>query len=150
MYSSRIPRIRTRRRHARHGSACVEAAFCLPVLFVLTLGTMDVCSSIFLKEAVTIAAYEGARIGIGRGRTDAEVRQRVTDFLDERGIIYDSSDVVVISAPGFDTAETLENVTVTVTAPGEANLLAPSQFFADLTFSASVTMRKEYQNPANQ
>lgn len=139
-------RHRSRRRRQRRGTAVIEFAFIVPVLIVLTLGTIDLCSMMFLKESVTLAASEGARRGIGRDRTNNDAVARITEFLDERNINYDSANVVSISAPGFDTAQTLENVTVTVQVPCGGNLLIPSNWFDDLTVSASVTMRKEYQN----
>ncbi len=40
----------------------------------------------FLRESAVLAAYEGARRGVGRGRTNTDVIDRVTEFLDERGI----------------------------------------------------------------
>lgn len=134
---------------SRSGAACVEAAFALPILFTLTFGTMDVCSSIFLKESVTIAAYEGARVGVARGGTNQMVRQRIFQFLDERGIDYEPATAVTISSPSFESADTLEHVTVTVTVRGANNLLVPAPFFADMSFSASVTMRKEFENVGN-
>ena len=136
---------RATQRKPRQGVAAVEVAICLPVLFTLTLATMDLCSLFFLKESVTIAAYEGARQGIDRGQTDADVRERVQEFLDERSIAYGGS-VVTISSPGFDSADTLEHVTVTVTVPCRNNLLAPDGLYGELSVSASVTMRKEFQN----
>ena len=137
---------RSRNRGRRRGTATIELALILPTLFVLTLGTIDLCSMMFLKESVTLAAYEGARRGVGRDRTNTDVVNRVTEFLDERQISYDGASVVSISSPGFDGADTLENVTVTVQVPCGGNLLIPSQWFDDLTLSASVTMRKEYKN----
>ena len=136
-----------RRRHHknRRAVATVEAAICLPALFILTIGTIDLCSLIFLKEAVTLAAYEGAREGVGRGHTNADAVSRVTEFLDDRDINY-TGNVVTISAPGFDAAETLENVTVTVTVPSAGNLISPADLFPGLDITASVTMRKEYAN----
>ncbi len=103
----------------------------------------------FLKESAVLAAYEGARRGVGRGRTNDDVVDRVTEFLDERGIDYQGGSVVNISAPGFDSASTLENVTVTVNVPAAGNLLIPSAMFGEMTVSATVTMRKEYQNLDN-
>lgn len=129
----------------RRGVATVEVAVCLPVLLTFTLATIDLCSLLFLKESVTIAAYEGARQGVGRGRTNAHAIARVQEFLDERGIVYDGN-VVTIGSPGFDDAGTLENVTVTVTVPASGNLIAPAGFYGGLSVSASVTMRKEYEN----
>lgn len=120
----------------------------MPVLLALTLGTIDVCSVLFLRESAVLAAYEGARSGVGRGRTDADVVERATEFLDERGVIYDGA-AVTISSPGYTNAATLENVTVTVTIPASGNLLIPTQWFTDLNITASVTMRKEYENLDN-
>jgi Flp pilus assembly protein TadG len=139
-------RHRSRLRHRRRGTAAIEFAFIVPVLIVLTLGTIDLCSMMFLKESVTLAACEGARRGIGRDRTNADVVNRITEFLDERNINYDGGSVAAFSSPGFDSAETLENVTVTVQVPCGGNLLIPSNWFDDVTLSASVTMRKEYKN----
>lgn len=101
---------------------------------------------IFLKESVTIAAYEGARRGVGRGRTNADVTNRIIGFLDDRDISYDSSQLVTYGSPDFTSADTLENVTVTVTVPAAGNLLIPSAMFGNMTVSSSVTMRKEYKN----
>ena len=103
----------------------------------------------FLRESAVLAAYEGARRGVGRGRTNADVVERVTEFLDERNVEYGGADVVTISGSGFDGAQTLENVTVTVNVPTSGNLILPSQMFDGMMISASVTMRKEYENLDN-
>ena len=141
-----LNRGRSRRDRQRQGAATIEFACILPVLVVLTIGTIDLCSMMFLKESITLAAYEGARRGVSRGHTNADAFQRITEFLDERDISYDGGSVCTVSSPGFDGADTLENVTVTVQVPCSGNLLIPSQWFDDLTLSASVTMRKEYKN----
>ncbi|MDG2222029.1 MAG: pilus assembly protein [Rubripirellula sp.] len=141
-----INRVRCRSRHRdARGVATIELAVVLPALLALTLGTMDLCSVMFLKESAVLAAYEGARRGVGRGRTDSDVIDRVQEFLDERNIAY-TGDCIAISSPGFGGADTLENVTVTILLPTEGNLLVPSSLFGDMNITASVTMRKEYQN----
>lgn len=141
-------RRRSRNAGKRRGVATIEFAIVLPVLLILTLGTIDVCSVIFLRESATLAAYEGARQGVGRGNTNADVVSRVQQFLDERDINYGAG-VCEISSPGFANAETLENVTVTVNIPTTGNLLIPTDKFADLIVTASCTMRKEYKNITN-
>ena len=146
MSASRFNRRRTGKQHQRSGVATIEFAFVIPALLALTIGTIDICSMIFLKESAVLAAYEGARQGVTRGRTNADVIARVQEFLDERGIAYSSGAAVEISAPGFGGADTLEHVTVTVNVPTEGNLLIPSEMFGGMTLSASVTMRKEYRN----
>lgn len=145
--STRTSRRRRRRRPpVRGGVASVEFAFILPVLLTLTLGTMDLCSVIFMKEAAVIAAYEGARQGVNRDGTNQDAVDRITDFLDNRGMNYDPSTVAQISSPGFDNADTLESVTVTVRIPARGNLFAPTWLFDDLQIEAACTMRKEYAN----
>ena len=92
MLSFRLPRSRRRPSHrSRRAVATVEFAICLPALIALTIGTIDICSMLFLKESITLAAYEGARRGVGRDRTNADVISRVQEFLDERNIAYDGN-----------------------------------------------------------
>ena len=146
MFFRNQPNRSTTRRGSRQGAASVEFAICLPVLFLLTFGTIDVCTMIFLNESASLAAYEGARRGVGRGYTNADSTARVVEFLDERGIAYDAGSVVQYSSPGFDSATTLEHVTVTVTIPCEGNLILPSEMIGDLSVTGQVTMRKEYEN----
>lgn len=149
MFASRIHRRRSRKQHKRSGVATIEFAIILPALIALTIGTMDLCSLMFLRETAVLAAYEGARRGVGRGRTNADVIDRVTEFLDERNVQHDGGGAVTISGSGFDGAQTLEHVTVTVNVPAAGNLLIPSAMFDGMMIEASVTMRKEYQNLDN-
>lgn len=138
-------RRRPPRQRRRRGVATIEFAMVLPVLLILTIGTLDLCSLMFLRESVVLAAYEGARQGVNRGQTNADVIARVNEFLNERNIVH-SGNTVTISAPGFGGAATLEAVTVTVTVPTDGNLLIPSELFGGMTVSADVTMLKEYEN----
>ena len=146
MFFRNLPKRSTTHRGARRGAASVEFAICLPVLFLLTFGTIDICTMIFLNESASLAAYEGARRGVGRGYTNADSTARVVEFLDERGIAYSGGSVVQYSSPGFDDANTLEHVTVTVTIPCEGNLILPSEMIGGLSVTGEVTMRKEYKN----
>ena len=125
--------------------AAAEFAVVLPLFVTLFIGVNETCTALYLKEQVTIAAYEGARVGIQRKSTNAFVVNRVKEFLDERGVAYDAQRVVAISSPGFDTAQTMAHVTTTVTVPLEGNSLTGT-FFTNQELSASVTMRKEFQN----
>lgn len=145
LHAGRSGEFREKKR-ARSGVASVELALILPALIALTIGTIDICTMIFLKETAVLAAYEGSRRGVARGRTNADVTSRVLEFLDERGVNYDSGSVVSIGSPGFEDAMTLENVSVTVRIPASENLLIPSSIVGNLIVEASVTMRKEYQN----
>jgi hypothetical protein len=132
------------RKENRDGIATSELAICLPILILLTLAVLETCTVIFLKETITISAYEGARVGIRKQGTDAQVAAKVQTFLESRGIIFES-DFVEISDPGFDQASDLQNITVTVNVPCDGNTYSGWIFFGRF-ISASVTMRKEFAN----
>lgn len=143
-----IKRINRKRRinKNRDGIAVTECALCVPLIIMFTLFSIEVCSVLFLKETITLAAYEGSRIGIQRGGTDANARTRITQLLDERGVTYKDDAVVEFSDPSFDDAMALEHVTVNVAVPIEGNLFS-GWLFDGRELEASVTMRKEYPNP---
>ncbi|MEM7477388.1 MAG: TadE/TadG family type IV pilus assembly protein [Planctomycetota bacterium] len=144
----RAPSHRRRSRaENRSGVATIECVLCLPVLFIITFATIDLCSAMFLKETLTIAAYEGARVGSASGGTDALAVSRIEEILDERGITYDATSVSFAGA-SFDDADTLELVTVTVQVPCASNLpVTSAQLFSGQFLSASVTLRKQFANP---
>ncbi|MCA9194356.1 MAG: pilus assembly protein [Planctomycetales bacterium] len=129
----------------RRAIATVECAICLPIIVLITVATIDLSSALFLKESLTVAAYEGARVGALNGGTNDEAIQRVQEVLTERGITYDDTSVVV-SSPGFDTAATLEHVTITVTVRCQGNMPLTGQFFQGRSLTAAVTFRKEFKN----
>ena len=128
------------------GAATVECLVCLPIVVAITFATIDLCSAMFIKESLTIAAYEGARVGIQRNGTNANALAVIQNVLDGRGISYDT-DSVSFSTPGFDTANTLEHVTVTVSVPCAGNLALTGGLFSGRELEASVTLRKEFGNP---
>ena len=45
------------KRQSRRAAAVVELAVCLPLLFTIFFGSIEACNVIFLKQAVTAAAY---------------------------------------------------------------------------------------------
>jgi Flp pilus assembly protein TadG len=63
----RIP-LKSRR---RHGSAVIEAAIVLPVVFFLLLGTLVGCSLVFTYQEVATLAREGARYACVHGTRHA-------------------------------------------------------------------------------
>lgn len=111
------------------------------------LFTIEICTVLFLQETLTIAAYEGARIGVQRSNTNEMVMFRVREVLEDRGITA-GNNPVTFSDPDFNTAEELQHVTTTVTVPSEGNLPFNWFYFGE-SVSARVVMRKEFTNPSN-
>ena len=133
------------RRTLRQGAAAVECLVCLPIIIAISFATIDLCTAMFVKESLTIAAYEGARVGIQRNGTDASVTAKIQEVLEGRGIAY-ATDSISFSTPGFSDAATLQHVTVTVSVPCSGNLVISGGLFTGRDLEASVTMRKEFSN----
>jgi hypothetical protein len=87
-----IPKYNTRassvkkRIHAgrRRGAAVVEFAVCLPLLMLIVLGAMEATHGVFLKQALSAAAYEGMRVAIEPSGKQADATKHAQAILDAR------------------------------------------------------------------
>jgi Flp pilus assembly protein TadG len=74
------------RRSSPRGTATVELALCLPLLFVLLLGTIDACARVTLQQSLETSAYEGSRVAGIRTATTSDVVERCEAILAQRKI----------------------------------------------------------------
>ncbi len=134
-----------RRLHGRQrrGAAAVECAFCIPVVIILMFATLETCSGIFLKETLTVAAYEGVRVGVRRRATASAVQTRCEEILAARNI---QNATITITPSNFDSLDALDPITVTVSAPTAGNSLFIFDFMAARTASAEVSMVREFDD----
>ncbi len=109
----------------------------------MMFGTLETCSGLFLKETLTIAAFEGARVGVRRRATAEMVQDRCEEVLDERGVIGYS---VIIEPADFSNLDALDTITVTVRAPTAGNSLYVFDFLAGKNASAQVSMVREFDD----
>ena len=100
------------------GVAAVECAFCIPVVSLLMFGTLSVCSDMYLKQTLTIAAFEGARTGVRRHGNRQGVEAAVQNILDARGVVNAN---ITIFPSDFSTLQALDEIEVQVTVPTENN-----------------------------
>ncbi len=140
--SLRHCRKRTARMSAsgRRGVAATEFAVCLPVIVLLILGTLECCTMIFLKQSLTIAAYEGVRTGLEDGAVTTDVRRTSQQILTQRRVQGGTTSVNPNNIPAVPTGQ---YITVTVTAPADRNSVIPGSFFRGRALSGSATMMKE-------
>ena len=118
----------------------------LPIMFLITLGTLETCEAIFLIQKVKIAAFEGASVAVRRGGSDEGVENAVSSYLDARGVKYENISSVVSMDPSPELANDLDPVRVTVTIPTSDNFRMPTSFYRFWTggeVSAEVVMFKE-------
>ena len=134
----------------RRGVEVVELAIIMPVLLLLTFGTLEICEGIFLRQTLELSAHEGARVAIRRDASIEDVEEAVQRHFDARGVNFggDISSAVEIT-PDPETAATLTPVTVRVTVDASDNLrldLSLYRFLLGNQFEAEVIMLKEFGN----
>ena len=130
-----------RNRNNRKGGPAVECAFCLPLVILFMLATLEICAALFLKETLTIAAYEGARVGVKRRATFDDVYDATSDILQARGV---NNPVINIVPEDFSTLQALDEIEVLVRAPADDNIFFIGQFVTGKYVSAKVVMVREF------
>lgn len=130
-----------RKRHRRNGAATAELALCLPLMITLVFACIETCSMIFVKQSLTIAAYEGARSALSPGATSADVRDTCNLILNDRNI---QNANVSISPTLIESALPGEYLTVTIDAPCDENSLFRGFFFRSKRLEGETVMMKEY------
>ncbi|MGI9430517.1 MAG: TadE family protein [Bythopirellula sp.] len=124
----------------RRGVAATEFAVCLPVIVLLVLGMIECCTMIFLKQSLTVAAYEGVRTALEDRAVNRDVLRSSQQILTQRRVQGGTTAVNPSNIPAVPTGQF---ITVTVSAPADLNSVIPGSFFRGRTLSASATMMKE-------
>ena len=129
------------RKKNRRGTSAAECAFCIPLVLLLTFSTLEICSAIHVKQTLTVAAYEGARVGVKRKATQQHAFDQAENVLESRGI---EGYVITVTPADFSTLNELDMITVNVTAPTAGNSFFISQFIEGKTISSTVNMVREF------
>ena len=128
-------------KRSRRGAALVEFAVCAPVIALLAFGTIDTCGMIYLKQSLTIAAYEGGRTSIARGTVEQDAINACQAILDQRRV---KDAKIVITPEDFEAEPIGTYMEVAVTAPCDANAIFGSWFYAGRTTEGRSEFRKKY------
>lgn len=124
----------------RRGTATVELAVCLPVIFLLSMGAMEGASLIFLRQAMVQSAYETVKEAVRDNGSQAQGLVRGQQVLSFRNV---TGETFTFEPANVEDLEPGTPVTVTVTAPGDANSVFPFGPFQNRTISVQATMLKE-------
>lgn len=125
---------------SRRGVAAAEFAVCLPVMVLLVLGMIETCSMVFLKQSLSVAAYEGAHVAVKPGATSAEVRATCEGILRDRRVNDATVQVTPNDIPSTPQGDYME---VRITAPSNRNSVLPLRFFRGATIDAAAVVMKE-------
>jgi Flp pilus assembly protein TadG len=124
----------------RQGVAAAELAICLPLLVMLVMASIEACTMIHLNHSLTITSYEGVRVAINYDGTNSAVLDRCNEIINEREIAGAS---VSINPSNVTSVERGTPITITVSAPCDANAIIAPWFYGGRTLSVSTTMVKE-------
>ena len=96
---------------------------------------------IFLKQSLTVAAYEGSRTALEQGAVLADVDATCQQILSDRRV---QGAQLTVTPSNFDTLNPGDYIDVFISAPAEPNAVLPVNFFRGKTLSARVSMMKEF------
>jgi len=131
---------RTKTKTVRRGVAAAELAVCLPVVVLIVMATIESCSALFLKQSLTVAAYEGVRAAIEKGATTASVQTACNQVLTDRRI---QGSAVTLTPTSISSLKPGDFIDVTITAPCNSNSAVPTTFFRGKTITAKASMMIE-------
>lgn len=95
---------------------------------------------IFLKQSLTVAAYEGVRTALEDQAIARDVRRTGQQILTQRRV---QGGAIAVNPSNIPAVPTGQYITVTVSAPADRNSVIPGSFFRGRTLTASATMMKE-------
>jgi len=122
------------------GIAVVEFAICLPVLVLIVLGSIEACNMIFLKQALTEAAYQGALEAIKPNATQTAVESRIQSVLTARNIAQTN---ITVASNQLHQVIPGENFAVQVTAQTSGNRMSPTIISSLNQIESTVTATKQ-------
>jgi Flp pilus assembly protein TadG len=129
---------RIKKQSDRRGAAMVEFAIVAPLLFFLFFASMEFCRVAMIRHTADNAVYEGCRVGIIPGATNAEVQAETQLILNSLAL----TNVGISVTPAVIDKDT-DEVTVRVVVPLDDNSFVPNQFVAGRSVTRELTLRRE-------
>ena len=131
------------RRH-RRGAAVVEFALVLPIFFLMVFGMIEFGRLVMVRQVLTNASREGARIGVLDGATADEVESVVEGYLTSASIPFTAGTIMTVTPSPPSSAGYGESVTVTVTVPfSDVSWLPSPMYLGSTDVIATTVMRRE-------
>ncbi len=125
----------------RRAAAMVEFAVISPLFFAITLGTVEICRMIYLRQSIKITAYECGRLAITPGVTPEHLQTQADLLLSGRRLHGYS---LTVDPPDPSTLQFGDLATVSVSIDIAANSLMGNWFIRDPVLTESVTLMGEY------
>jgi TadE-like protein len=130
-----------RQDNVRSGAAMIELALFLPVFFIITMGTIETCRMLYLRQSLTIAAYECARMGIITGMTHDSLKIQCDNILLGRKV---RGAVMKVEPSNLQSLQFGDILTVTVEAPADDNALLGTWLYRGKQMVETVKIMAEH------
>ena len=133
---------RTRTKGEQSGSVAVEFALLFPLMLTLAVGTLEFGRVFIANSHLTTAARLGARTGVVRGTTTADVNDAISTYLTDTFVGDGYTTSVTGVGFGLDT-DTQVVVSVSYDLPLLSGLDLPGTENGSIPLEATVTMRHQ-------
>jgi hypothetical protein len=122
------------------GVAAAELAVCLPVVVLIVIATIEACSALFLKQSLTVAAYEGARTTLSDRMTPGSVEAACNQVLNDRKV---DGATITTKPTNLASLQPGDFFDITISAPCDKNSVVPTTFYRGRTLQATASMMIE-------
>lgn len=122
----------------RRGTATIELAVCLPVMVLLTFGTIETTSLIALRQRLATAAYEAVRTASAPQQTSAAGIAAGTSILTARSI--SGATITISPNPVTSSTVTGTEISSTVVAPFASNTCMSPFLIGNFVTNVTVTV----------
>jgi Flp pilus assembly protein TadG len=133
----------TRIKQERSGTAVVELAVCLPVIFVIVFASIEACNMIALKQIISESAYDGALVALKPDAEELDIIADINTVLASRDVTPSNVFIQGNGGAAFDSLSNGDTVTVTVEAETNGNVVGPQLFGFAKTLSSTATGIKQ-------
>ena len=123
----------------RQGALTIEMAFCIPIVFLILLGTLEFSRMNMLRNSIDNAAYEGARRGVVPGATASDCVTSANRVLTAVGA---NNATVTVTPPTL--TDSTQQVSVAISIPMSSNSWGPARFLGGATLRAVSTKSREF------
>ncbi len=125
----------------RNGAAIVEFALFLPLFFMITMATIETCRVLYLRQSLTIAAYECARLGVIPGMNLEAMQFQCDAIVDGRNL---RNVTLTVDPPDLSSLNYGDPLTVTVETKADDNAILGTWFYRGRTLRETVVILGEY------
>jgi len=133
----------TRIKQERSGTAVVELAVCLPIIFVIVFASIEACNMIALKQIISESAYDGALVAFRPDAEELDIIADINTVLASRDVTPSNVFIQGNGGAAFDSLSNGDTVTVTVEAETNGNVVGPQLFGFAKTLSSTATGIKQ-------